>query len=590
MSVTIDSIAEKILSNDIDKSEALKSFDSLSDYEKNILISKLKFNLSDKGKNAAPADDKPLLKPVSERGLSEDQQKYVDELCAMFEKFAPKSKQNALIHQEYFVDQRKTANLKRGLKNLQYHITYDRGEGAYLYDIDGNRYVDVTGDNGVNLFGHQPERIKKAIVDRASKGFPLVGYTEELFVAAQLFTELTQSERVMFTQSGTEAVMWAVRIARAATGRNKLVIFDGSYHGLSDTVLAARDPEGNSMAMGLGMLQEYADQIIVLEYGAMEGLETIAEHADEIACVLVEPIQSRHPLRQPKEFLKELRKLTLEKDICLIFDEMITGFRVGPRGAQGFYGIKSDMATYGKVPGGGMPTGMIAGMAKYMDYVDGGTWRFDDDSMPKLKRTLVAGTHTRNPLKLAACKAVLEEIKARCGDDLDCKKPDNFYNKLNKTTKDMAEEINAFCREKRVPFTVDYFSSLFKFRGTDDPNGVVKELFIFLLRMNGVETSVSGNFFLNTEHTPEHIRQIIEAVKKSINTLIEKGFYVEPDPAEIEAAKKAAEQKAQRAIKKAGAPKPATAAVPAVSAGNDQLEALKNLILSDLRNATAGGN
>lgn len=535
MSDTTASFAEQILGNTVDKQDAMRRFEALSDEQRHVLISVLRAKLGKHDSGESELDHSRysrLLSVVDERSMSDDQQAFIDQLATEMAAFAPRSKQNALEHQRYFVDQRKTSNLKKGLKALQFHITYDRGEGAYLYDVDGNKYVDVTGDNGVNIFGHQPAFIKEAIKSRVDRGFPLVGYTEELFEAARLFTEITGHERVLFTQSGTEAVMWAVRIARAATQKQKIVLFEGSYHGLSDAVLAMKDLEGNSVSMGLGMLQEFADQIIVLDYGDMNGLRVIEDRAEEIAGILVEPVQSRHPYNQPVEFLKEIRKLTLELNIPLILDEMITGFRVCPRGAQGYFDVKADIATYGKVPGGGMPTGMIAGLAKYMNYVDGGTWRFDDDSMPSMKRTLMAGTHTRNPVKIAATVATLREIKQRSEDAGNCKDCTCFQRDLNEKNRHMAEQINDYFIEQRIPAIIDYFSSLFKIRFFKEPNGIGRELFIILLRMRGVETSVSGNFFLTTAHTDEDIQFIVDAVKSVADTLLEKGFFFESDDVE----------------------------------------------------------
>ncbi len=573
MSNDTNRIIESILSKTIDKNEALRNFESLSEKERNDLLAKLKSKLVS-GDVFKKSGQKKLLKVVSERALGEMQEAFIQKLTKDFGEFAKKSKAKALKHQYHFVDQRKITNLKRGLKSIQFHITYDKAEGAYLYDIDGNKYVDITGDNGVNIFGHQAPFIKKEIEKRLNKGFPLVGYTEELFKAAELFCEITGHERVLFTQSGTEAVMWAVRIARAASNRKKVVIFDGSYHGLSDTVMAMRDLEGNSLAPAPGMVQEFADQLIILEYGNMNELDIIEERAHEIGAVLVEPVQSRNPMNQPREFLHELRKITLEKDIPLIFDEMITGFRAGSKGAQGFFNVNADIATYGKIPGGGMPTGMIAGLAKYMDYVDGGTWNFDDDSMPSMKRTLMAGTHTRNPLKIAASMATLKEIKKRCQDDSQCKEGSCFHGQLNAKTKAMAQSINRHFEEERIPVTIEHFSSLFRVKFLDDPNGVAKEIFFVLLRMNGVETSVSGNYFLTTEHSNKDIETIISAFKKSADTLKQHGFFYESDEEYVEATSpiKTVSPKAQKKISKQ----------PVVI--DPQIEKLKALIRADLKN------
>lgn len=595
MATSIEHVVESILSRRIDKQDALQSFNRLSEEEQHRLILRLRSRLSGGESAGVNAPAKPaarILKSLHELNIDEQRTQYVDRLAREYEKLVPKSKENALKHQAYFVDQRKTAGLKRALKSVQFQLTYDRAEGAYIYDVDGNRYIDVTGDNGVNLFGHQPPFMKKALTERLDRGYPLVAYSEELFEAAKLFCELTGHERMVFAQSGTEAVMWAVRIARAATGKKKIVIFDGSYHGLSDAVLAFRDRKGASMSAGLGMLQEFADQLVILDYGDMGQLDVIERDAADIACVLTEPIQSRFPARQPREFLKELRKLTLEKDIVLIFDEMITGFRAGCKGAEGYFKVKPDLATYGKVAGGGMPTGVIAGLAKYMDYVDGGTWRFDDNSMPSLRRTMMAGTHTQNSLKVSAALAICKEMKSRCSAGPDCDYHSCFLNELNERTRRMSEEINKFFADRRVPFVVEYFSSLFRFQVMDDPFGLTRELFIVLLKKNGVETSTSGNCFLTTCHTDEDVRGIISAVQKSVDEMLAEGFFIEPE-AQAEPAVEAAaprDRETKTPDPAAGAASGKDPAAAARNVNSPQIERLKALIMADLQNVQARGS
>jgi glutamate-1-semialdehyde 2,1-aminomutase len=435
---------------------------------------------------------------------------------------------------------------------------------------------------GVNIFGHKPPFRVEAVKQALDRGIPLAGYSEATFEAAKLFCEITGHERMLFTQSGTESVMWAVRIARAATQRKKIVLFEESYHGLSDAVLAARDNAGRSYSVVPGVLEEFAEQIIVLEYGNMRDLDAIEERAGEIACVLVEPVQSRHPYRKPAEFLHELRKLTLEKDIVLIFDEMITGFRVCPKGAQGHFGIRADLATYGKIPGGGMPTGIVAGLARYMDLVDGGSWNFGDGSMPKAKRTSVAGTHTQNPLKVAAVLASLTEIKNRCSDAGDCGACTCFQQDLNRKTREMTEELNGFFAARRLAITLDHFGSLFRFRFLNSYWDITEALFFLLLRMNGVETNIQGNCFLTTAHGEEDIRAVIKGVQDSVDALLEAGFFIEA-PAVAEAAGESA------------GPAPGPVREPeriqvkvARSLTEEQAALLRNLIKADLQGFQMG--
>jgi len=587
MSTSVIDVTENILSKKIDKNEALENFKNLSDDDQKRLIGHIRSRISDVSVNVESVNRR--LKSAYELSLTEEQKNFIEELTNQFENHAPKSKANALKHQDYFVDQRKTAGLKKVLKSVQYQLTYERAEGAYLYDIDGNRYIDITGDNGVNLFGHQPEFMKKALMERMNNGYPLVGYSEDLFEAARLIAELTGHDRVVFAQSGTESVMWAVRIARAATLKKKIVLFDGSYHGLSDAVLAFKDRKGSSMAAGLGMLQEFADQLIILDYGDTEQLQIIQDNADDIACVLVEPVQSRFPNRQPIQFLRDVRQLTLENNITLIFDEMITGFRAGCRGAEGFYNVKPDISTYGKVAGGGMPTGLIAGAAKFMDYVDGGTWSFEGDSMPKLKRTFLAGTHTQNPLKVAACLAIAREMKNRCKAGDNCNYQNCFLSELNEKTELLSKELNQYFESKNVPIVIEYFSSLFRFNITDDEFGITRELLIVLLKLNGIETSTSGNCFLTTEHSDGDIRGIIEATQKSVEIMLENNFFLPPTEEELEEEKRKLAQ--ANDVRVVDAPPAEIHSNKSSVDNNDEdiRNQLKELILTDLKNRNSEG-
>lgn len=588
MAIAVDNMVAGILERTIDKEAALRTYQALSEAEKASLVQGLKSRLEDDEPAPVPEPAlvlSPLLKSLHEGELSDPHKNFLAQLAAEFGKRVPKSKHNALVHQVHFVDQRKVAGLKRALKSMQFQLTYDRADGAYLYDVDGNTYVDITGDNGVNFFGHRPAFIKDALIERLERGYPLVAYSEDLFESARLFCEITGHDRMVFTQTGTEAVMWALRIARAATGKKKVVIFDGSYHGLSDTVLAMRARNGASVSAGLGLLQEFADQLIILDYGDMDQLATIERDAAEIACVLVEPVQSRFPARRPHAFVQELRKITLERDIVLIFDEMITGFRAGARGAEAYYKVKPDMATYGKIAGGGMPTGIIAGIARLMDYVDGGVWSFDDASMPSLKRAVIAGTHTQNSLKVAATLAACRQMQQLCQRGADC----NYatcscpIGELNRRTARMCDELNAHFADRRVPLSIDYFASLFRFNISDDPYGLCRELLIVLLKLHDVETSTSGNNFLNLSHGDAEVDLIIDGFRKSIETMIEHGFFHPPEPASEEAPATSA----PRAAPVPASPAPADSASTPSAA---QLNLLRELVLAELRGVNQRGH
>ena len=190
----------------------------------------------------------------------------------------------------------------------------------------------------------------------------------------------------------------------------------------------------------------------MLDYADPHCLDVLRTHADELAAVVIEPVQSRHPDLQPKEILHAIRKITAESGIALIFDEMITGFRLHPRGAQAWYGIDADIAIYGKALSGGLPMAAVAGEAKFMDAFDGGMWKYGDDSFPETDITFFGGTFIRHPLSLAASLAALKHLK-KSGPEL--------QEQLNGRASRFASDLNAHFAQRRVPIHLQHCGSMF---------------------------------------------------------------------------------------------------------------------------------
>jgi glutamate-1-semialdehyde aminotransferase len=333
-------------------------------------------------------------------------------------------------------------------KEMLYPIVGQRSLGSKLWDIDGNEYVDLTMGFGVHLFGNRPPFVADALRAEIATGVDLGPRSALAGEVAELVCELTGHERVAFCNSGTEAVMTAIRLARARTGRTRIAIFSGSYHGHSDATLAEGNPAGgpfDSSPIAPGIPQGVASDVLVLAYGAEESLAILRQHGSTIAAVLVEPVQSRHPSLQPIEFLRELRGVTEGTGTALIFDEMITGFRVHPAGAQGLFGIKADLATYGKIVGGGMPIGVVAGSAAYMNGIDGGPWQYADRSYPKEEMTFFGGTFCQHPLAMAAARAVLLRLRAE-GPAL--------QQALGDKTAEFARAANELLRTRHAPVKI----------------------------------------------------------------------------------------------------------------------------------------
>ncbi|HRI69964.1 MAG TPA: aminotransferase class III-fold pyridoxal phosphate-dependent enzyme, partial [Polyangium sp.] len=204
-------------------------------------------------------------------------------------------------------------------KQLRHPIVAERAAGARVWDIDGNEYVDYCLGFGVHLFGHKPGFLDEALRQQLDRGMPIGYQSDRANEVAKTIAMLTNAERVALCNTGAEAIMGAVRLARAATKRDKIAVFSGSYHGSYDAALPA-------MNMNLGLSSSQKNDVFVLDYGSSRSLELIAENAGQIACVLVEPVQARNLQLQPLAFLRELRSLTRNKDIALIFDDILVGF------------------------------------------------------------------------------------------------------------------------------------------------------------------------------------------------------------------------------------------------------------------------
>lgn len=446
-------------------------------------------------------------------GLTRQQQRSLDDFIQRFTRRTERSKALADAARPRLADSRASVGFRFSTKEILYPITGAEAHGSWLTDVDGNRYVDLTMGFGALLFGSRPEFASRAIAGELERGIQLGMRSDLMEEVSRLFCELTGKQRVAFTNSGTEAVMIALRLARAATGRTKIVLFEGAYHGHSDGTLAQRSItqailEAEPVAPGIPA--NVAKDVVVLEYGTPESLETIRRIAHDIAAVFVEPVQSRRPDFQPIEFLRELRALTEASGTALVFDEMITGFRAHPAGCQGLFGIEADIATYGKIIGGGMPIGAVAGKAKFLDGIDGGTWQYGDQSYPAASRTYFGGTFCQHPLAMAASLSVLRHLKAQ-GPAL--------QEQLNQRTAAFAATLNGFFASEDLAIRVAHFSSIFRFEFSGN-----LELFFYHMLEKGVYIWEWRNCFLSTAHTDEDLDRVIRAVKETIAELRAEGF------------------------------------------------------------------
>lgn len=450
---------------------------------------------------------KPLQKNVSGE-LTRRQVEHIKKLTEFYTSRTATSKHKTQESRKYLADPRVVAGFRVQWKEVIYPIITKRSKGSHLWDLDGNEYVDILNGFGPIMLGHRPDFVEEAIAKQLHEGFEIGPQTILAGEVAKALCEMTGNERATFCNTGSEAVMAAMRLARTLSGKNKVVFFAGDYHGMFDEVLVKgfkRAGVPQSAPIAPGIPRESVSNMIVLDYGTDESLEWIRTHIHELAAVLVEPVQSRHPNLQPVAFLRELRKITEEADVCLIFDEVVTGFRSHPGGCQALFNIRADLATYGKVIAGGMPMGILAGKARYMDALDGGMWQYGDDSFPETGVTFFAGTFVRHPLAMAACAAVLKYLKEQ-GPEL--------QQRLTQRTSDLVARLNGLLAENELPTKIETFASFFYFSLPSDFR--FGSIFYTHLRSKGIYLLEGFPCFLTTAHSDEDLEKVYRAFKETI--------------------------------------------------------------------------
>ena len=461
---------------------------------------------------------RPVRMTMARKGELTDAQKR--HFAALVERYTARtrnSKAYAERSRPRLSDNRASLGFRLATKELMYPIVGERSQGTRLWDVDGNEYVDFTIGFGVHFFGHRAPFIVRAVEEQMARGFHTGPQSDLAGPTAALFGELTGMERVTFCNTGSEAVMTALRIARTVTGRNRIVQFEGSYHGCFDGILARPAPGGGGAPavrpVAAGTPQGMIDDVVVLPYGTPQALEWIRANAGTLAAVLVEPVQSNFPENQPREFLHEVRAITERSGTALIFDEMITGLRLGIRGAQGWYGIDADIATYGKVIGGGFPLGVVAGTARFMDAIDGGQWSYGDDSFPAADQTFFAGTFCKHPVTMAAANAVLRHLQER---------GPAMYEELHARAARVVASMRRVLEEEQVPIRILHTASLFRFAFR--PEDAFVELIFYHMLERGIYVWEGRGCFVSPAHTDEDCDRMVQALRESIHALREGGF------------------------------------------------------------------
>lgn len=388
----------------------------------------------------------------------------------------------------------------------------EKGDGPFIWDADGNKFIDFCCSWGPLILGHNNPSVRDHIVEAVNNGTSFGTPTRwENELASTILENHRYVEKIRFTSSGTEAAMSAIRLARGVTGRSKIIKFEGCYHGHVDALLVKA---GSGLATlgtstSAGVPEAYAKETIVLPLNDPEALETaVKQYKDEIACVAIEPIPANNGLLiQDPEFLRFVREVTKREGIILLFDEVISGFRVGFEGAAGLYDIQPDVIAFGKIIGGGMPVGAYGSSAEIMGHVspDGPVYQ--------------AGTLSGNPVAMAAGTAQLRE----------CLKP-GFYDELERKTRRLMDPVIAYAKEKGYTFNMFNRGSVFwmafsdkvAIRKSSEIDEASMKYFAKLhsaLLDRGVYVGPSGFEvgFLSAAHTDEVIDQAVQAFKEALD-------------------------------------------------------------------------
>lgn len=329
-------------------------------------------------------------------------------------------------------------------------IFFTKGEGAYLFDADGKKYIDYVASWGPMILGHANQAVVSAVKETLEKGLGFGAPTEIETTLAKKVCELVPSiELVRMVSSGTEATMSAIRLARGFTGRDKIVKFEGCYHGHSDSLLVKAG--SGALTLGVptspGVPAALAEHTLTLEYNNVNQVrEVLSEVGDEVACIIVEPVAGNMNCIPPVDgFLQGLREICDEHGVVLIFDEVMTGFRVALGGAQAYYGVKPDLTTLGKVIGGGLPVGAFGGKREIMEYI------------APLGPVYQAGTLSGNPMSMSAGLAMLNALS----DDV------NFYQNLSKKVQMLTDGILDQAKANNIGMTANMVGGMFGLFFTD---------------------------------------------------------------------------------------------------------------------------
>jgi glutamate-1-semialdehyde 2,1-aminomutase len=395
----------------------------------------------------------------------------------------------------------------RAIKPFPFYT--ESAAGSKITDADGNEYIDFCLAYGPKILGHANPKIKQAIIDQLDKGW-LYGTPTELEVklAERIASIYPSIDMVRFVSTGTEATMSALRVARGFTGKNKFIKIEGGFHGAHDAVLIKAGSGATTLGKpdSLGVPEDFTKNTLQVPFNDMEALtDVIEKYNEDIAAFILEPVMGNvGPILPDDNYLQEVRKLTEEHDIVLIFDEVITGFRMAMGGAQEYYGVIPDMTTLGKIIGGGMPIGVFGGKREIMEMVApaGGVYQ--------------AGTYSGSPTSVAAGLAVLDVLEQ-----------EDVHRKLNTIGDELRANITDIVEDLRLDYHVCGVSSMFKVFFGNRPHNYQEVLkcdkegymrFFFRMLKSGIflPPSQFETNFLCTAHTEEDLEKLLDAYKANL--------------------------------------------------------------------------
>ncbi len=405
----------------------------------------------------------------------------------------------------------------------QNNFFISKASGSHLYDSSGIKYIDTAMAAGSALLGHAHEGLKETISNALTKGSLFCKPTTSGIILGNRLKDIFPwFSGFALCNTGSEATMRLIRIARNHSHKKKIALFAGSWHGTHDFLLV--DDKGSNTSdkpeaflRSAGSPEELLDLIILLPFNSEAAFNKIQQHKDEIAVVITEPIQGSNPKESDIKFMRDLRKVTQENNVLLAFDEIITGGRLGLGGFQKRYKIHADLASYGKIFGGGLPFGFIGGTTQIMETIHDPASRGRHNSTNK--PLILGGTFTGNPLTLSACNYLLNHL---------CENEEEIYSYIDQLSKNMRASINDFCEAEKIAVRMSGIGSINRLIFSDQkilsarhrdevetPPKIQSKIYAELLAK---KIHVAGNrlIFLSTAHTPEEVSFIIDEIKRTL--------------------------------------------------------------------------